>query len=404
MLMPADGASGGDADQAQQGQPGQEAHSPPARRPLRGRDRRAHRPGPHLDLPHRRPRVPRGHGDRHRRRQRRGHLRRRRGRPGATPCPVWAATPRAPSSSTRRPSSRTGSSRSPKRACWAWSFAVGVILLFLRRVRPTIITAISIPTSLLIAFIGMLVTGYTLNMLTLAALTISIGRVVDDSMVAIENIMRHLASARRECAPRSSMPWGRCTARSPTSTLATVVVFLPIAIVSGMAGELFRPFALTVGIAMLSSLLVALTIVPVLASVACAPEPGDRGSRPTPSRWPGSARRPRRRRSAAGCTGSTRRCCTWSPIRCRAACSRRRRDPRPGGHRLPVPAGQREARSATRQSIASLTQSLPAGTSVRSPPTRRRRARRPSWISRASRPCQTHHRRQSVRHQARPRS
>src|SRR5699024_11143047 len=72
-------------------------------------------------------------------------------------------------------------------------FAVGVILLFLRRVRPTVVTAISIPTSLLIAFIGMYVTGYTLNMLTLAALTISIGRVVDDSIVVIENITRHLA-------------------------------------------------------------------------------------------------------------------------------------------------------------------------------------------------------------------
>src|SRR5690606_2691477 len=75
--------------------------------------------------------------------------------------------------------------------------AVGVILLFLRRVRPTVVTAISIPTSLLIAFIGMYVTGYTLNMLTLAALTISIGRVVDDSIVVIENIMRHLAYGKK---------------------------------------------------------------------------------------------------------------------------------------------------------------------------------------------------------------
>ncbi|ATG56073.1 multidrug transporter [Brachybacterium ginsengisoli] len=143
-------------------------------------------------------------------------------------------------------------------------FAVGVILLFLRRVRPTIVTAISIPTSLLIAFIGMYVTGYTLNMLTLAALTISIGRVVDDSIVVIENIMRHLAygkSKRRAILDAVGEVAGAITA----STLATVVVFLPIAVVAGMAGELFRPFALTVGIAMLSSLLVALTIVPVLA-------------------------------------------------------------------------------------------------------------------------------------------
>lgn len=143
-------------------------------------------------------------------------------------------------------------------------FAVGVILLFLRRVRPTVVTAISIPTSLLIAFIGMYVTGYTLNMLTLAALTISIGRVVDDSIVVIENITRHLAygkTKRRAILDGVSEVAGAITA----STLATVVVFLPIAVVAGMAGELFRPFALTVGIAMLSSLLVALTIVPVLA-------------------------------------------------------------------------------------------------------------------------------------------
>ena len=143
-------------------------------------------------------------------------------------------------------------------------FAVGVILLFLRRVRPTVVTAISIPTSLLIAFIGMYVTGYTLNMLTLAALTISIGRVVDDSIVVIENIMRHLAygkTKRRAILDAVGEVAGAITA----STLATVVVFLPIAVVAGMAGELFRPFALTVGIAMLSSLLVALTIVPVLA-------------------------------------------------------------------------------------------------------------------------------------------
>ncbi|AXK46893.1 efflux RND transporter permease subunit [Brachybacterium saurashtrense] len=143
-------------------------------------------------------------------------------------------------------------------------FAVGVILLFLRRVRPTVVTAISIPTSLLIAFIGMYVTGYTLNMLTLAALTISIGRVVDDSIVVIENIMRHLAygkTKRRAILDAVAEVAGAITA----ATLATVVVFLPIAVVAGMAGELFRPFALTVGIAMLSSLLVALTIVPVLA-------------------------------------------------------------------------------------------------------------------------------------------
>jgi HAE1 family hydrophobic/amphiphilic exporter-1 len=143
-------------------------------------------------------------------------------------------------------------------------FAVAVILVFLLSVRSTLVTAVSIPLSLLITFIGLSGTGYSLNILTLGALTIAIGRVVDDSIVVIENIKRHLSygepkitailTAVREVA-------GAITA----STLTTVAVFLPIAFVGELAGELFRPFALTVTIALLSSLLVSLTIVPVLA-------------------------------------------------------------------------------------------------------------------------------------------
>lgn len=143
-------------------------------------------------------------------------------------------------------------------------FAVAVILVFLMSVRSTLVTAVSIPLSLLITFIGISATGYSLNILTLGALTIAIGRVVDDSIVVIENIKRHLSygedkltailTSIREVA-------GAITA----STLTTVAVFLPIAFVGDLAGELFRPFALTVTIALLSSLLVSLTIVPVLA-------------------------------------------------------------------------------------------------------------------------------------------
>lgn len=143
-------------------------------------------------------------------------------------------------------------------------FAVAVILVFLMSVRSTLVTAVPIPLSLLITFIGLSGTGYSLNILTLGALTIAIGRVVDDSIVVIENIKRHLSygepkltailTSIREVA-------GAITA----STLTTVAVFLPIAFVGDLAGELFRPFALTVTIALLSSLLVALTIVPVLA-------------------------------------------------------------------------------------------------------------------------------------------
>ncbi|MDD1477187.1 efflux RND transporter permease subunit [Arthrobacter sp. H16F315] len=143
-------------------------------------------------------------------------------------------------------------------------FAVAVILLFLMSVRATLVTAVSIPLSLLITFIGLSATGYSLNILTLGALTIAIGRVVDDSIVVIENIKRHLSYGEAKItAIQTSIREvaGAITA----STLTTVAVFLPIAFVAGLAGELFRPFALTVTIALLSSLLVSLTIVPVLA-------------------------------------------------------------------------------------------------------------------------------------------
>ncbi|WP_221585021.1 efflux RND transporter permease subunit [Microbacterium sp. G2-8] len=143
-------------------------------------------------------------------------------------------------------------------------FAVLVILVFLLSIRSTLVTAISIPTSVLISFASMQAFGYSLNMLTLGALTISIGRVVDDSIVVIENIKRHyVEGADKGDAIRLAVREvaGAITA----STVTTVAVFLPIAFVGDMVGELFRPFAMTVTIAMLASLLVALTIVPVLA-------------------------------------------------------------------------------------------------------------------------------------------
>jgi len=150
-------------------------------------------------------------------------------------------------------------------------FAVLVILLFLLDIRATIVTAISIPTSVLITFIGLQAADYTLNILTLGALTIAIGRVVDDSIVVIENIKRHLAMGSLsdrspEKRSRAVLEGVREVAGAITaSTITTVAVFLPLAFVGDVTGELFRPFALTVTIALLASLLVALTIVPVLA-------------------------------------------------------------------------------------------------------------------------------------------
>ncbi|GHD07878.1 efflux RND transporter permease subunit [Zhihengliuella salsuginis] len=143
-------------------------------------------------------------------------------------------------------------------------FAVVVIMLFLFSLRATIVTAISIPLSVLVTFAGLYISNYTLNMLTLGALTISVGRVVDDSIVVIENIKRHLSYGERKSAAIFTAV-REVAGAITSSTLATVVVFLPIVFVSDAVGELFRPFSLTVTIAMLSSLLVALTIVPVLA-------------------------------------------------------------------------------------------------------------------------------------------
>jgi HAE1 family hydrophobic/amphiphilic exporter-1 len=143
-------------------------------------------------------------------------------------------------------------------------FAVIIILLFLLSIRSTLVTAISIPLSLLITFIGLLASEYTLNILTLGALTISVGRVVDDSIVVIENIKRHLELGEDKLAAiRTAV---REVALAITSaTVTTVAVFLPLALVGDITGELFRPFALTVTIALGASLFVALTIVPVLA-------------------------------------------------------------------------------------------------------------------------------------------
>src|SRR5690606_1482402 len=106
--------------------------------------------------------------------------------------------------------------------------------------------------------------GYSLNILTLGALTIAIGRVVDDSIVVIENIKRHyIGTADKKASILLAVR--EVAAAITASTITTVAVFLPIAFVGDMTGELFRPFAMTVTIAMSASLLVALTIVPVLA-------------------------------------------------------------------------------------------------------------------------------------------
>ncbi|MEU1848870.1 efflux RND transporter permease subunit [Streptomyces sp. NPDC019990] len=143
-------------------------------------------------------------------------------------------------------------------------FAVLVILVFLASIRSTLVTAVSIPLSVVLALIVLWTRDLSLNVLTLGALTIAIGRVVDDSIVVLENIKRHLGyGEERHSAILDAV---REVAGAVTSsTLTTVAVFLPIGLVGGMVGELFGSFSLTVTAALLASLLVSLTVVPVLS-------------------------------------------------------------------------------------------------------------------------------------------
>ena len=145
-------------------------------------------------------------------------------------------------------------------------FAILVILVFLLSLRSTLVTAVSIPLSVVIALIGLWVGKFSLNILTLGGLTIAIGRVVDDSIVVLENIHRHLRQNGQDDKMTTIIGAVREVAGAVTaSTLTTVCVFLPIAITGGFVGELFSSFAITVTIALLASLFVALTIIPVLA-------------------------------------------------------------------------------------------------------------------------------------------
>ncbi|GAA2705721.1 efflux RND transporter permease subunit [Actinoplanes palleronii] len=142
--------------------------------------------------------------------------------------------------------------------------AVVVILIFLLSVRSTLVTAVSIPLSVLIALIALWAGDYTLNLLTLGALTIAVGRVVDDSIVVLENIKRHLEYGEEKVHAILGAV-REVSGAVVASTLTTVAVFAPIALVGGLVGQIFSSFAITVTVALLASLFVALTVVPVLA-------------------------------------------------------------------------------------------------------------------------------------------
>ena len=144
------------------------------------------------------------------------------------------------------------------------AFAVVVIFVFLLNLRSTIVAAVSIPLSVLSAIILMSTTGITINIMTLGGLAVAVGRVVDDSIVVLENIYRHRSQG--EPIGEAVLSGTREVASAITSsTITTIAVFLPLGVVGGLISQFFLPFALTVTYALLASLIVALTVIPVLA-------------------------------------------------------------------------------------------------------------------------------------------
>lgn len=144
-------------------------------------------------------------------------------------------------------------------------FAMLIILLFLRNWRATTVVGFSIPVSVLTALLSMKLFGVTLNAMTLGGLTVAIGRVVDDSIVVVENIFRNIQEGAARTPEMIAEATREVSSAITASTITTVAVFLPLGFVSGMVGKVFMPFAITVTVALLASLLVAITLIPVLS-------------------------------------------------------------------------------------------------------------------------------------------
>ncbi|MEK4229498.1 efflux RND transporter permease subunit [Solibacillus sp. FSL H8-0538] len=154
-----------------------------------------------------------------------------------------------------------------EKAVFGGLIAVLIILLFLRDFKSTIISIISIPVSIFIALLLLNWMDITLNIMTLGAITVAIGRVIDDSIVVVENIYRRMHLEKEKLSGRALIREATLEMFKPimSSTLVTVAVFAPLLFVGGMVGELFMPFALTMAFALGASLLVAITIVPALS-------------------------------------------------------------------------------------------------------------------------------------------
>jgi multidrug efflux pump subunit AcrB len=146
-------------------------------------------------------------------------------------------------------------------------FAVIVTFLFLRNIRATIVAVLSIPLSILASMVTLKYFGYSLNMMTLAGIAVAVGRVIDDSIVVIENVYRRTLSSPKRDERLVLVAAKEVGGAITSSTLTTIAVFGPLSFVPGIIGRFFAPFGITVIVALAFSLIVALTVVPLLAKL-----------------------------------------------------------------------------------------------------------------------------------------
>ena len=144
-------------------------------------------------------------------------------------------------------------------------FAMIILFLFLRGIKSPIIIGIAIPYSVIVTFVLMYFADFSLNIMTLGALALGIGMLVDNAIVVIENIERHLAMGKepRQAAYEGTKEVGGAIT---ASTLTTLAVFVPVIFISGLIGEIFTEFALTISFSLFASLIVALTVIPMMAA------------------------------------------------------------------------------------------------------------------------------------------
>lgn len=144
--------------------------------------------------------------------------------------------------------------------------AIFFIFIFLRNWRPTVTIGLAVPLSVITTFIAFYAAGYTLNLLTLGGLALGIGMLVDNAVVVIENIFRHLeeGAERNEAAKKGASEVGMAIT---ASTLTTIAVFFPMMFAQGITGKLTRGLALAIAFSLLASLFVALTVIPMVASL-----------------------------------------------------------------------------------------------------------------------------------------